>query len=407
MDSHDPNGKDDLGFAMPEPARVSRTRALLVALAIALVLAALFFVRWLPSHRARAALEAETKTRASAIPRVEVITPKVIASDRALSLPGTVSAVEETIVYARTSGYVRKWNVDLGDVVKEDQVLAELETPELDRQISQARAQLAQTEAGVVQAKANASFSQQNLVRQQQLKEQGLASQSELDKAKAQADVDAAGVTVATANVSAQRANVQRLIQVQEFAKVAAPFGGRVTTRMVERGALVNEGQTPLFKISATDPVRVFIQVPQDLAPSVHIGVGAKVKLREFPTRDFDGTVARAAGALDQQTRTMLTEVRVPNPKGELLSGMYAQVSLTLPTPHRVLEVPATAVLSDATGLRVAAVRSDNHVQLVPVTIERDNGPTIEIASGLDGTERLVKVPTAALADHTEVEVAP
>jgi len=203
-----------------------------------------------------------------------------------------------------------------------------------------------------------------------------------------------------------QQANIRRLLQLKSFARVVAPFAGTVTARNVERGSLVSAGNaTPLFKVAILDPVRVFVQVPQDAASGVKNGLEAKVNVREYPGRAFEGKVARSAGALDQNTRTMLVEVRVPNPKNELLAGMYAEVSLTLPSSHRVLEVPATALLNDAKGLRVALVEPDNTLRLVPVTVERDTGATVLIASGVTADARVVKLSSADMVDGKRVDV--
>jgi RND family efflux transporter MFP subunit len=396
----------DLGFALPEPARISSARALAVAASAVLLLGAAFLVRWVPMRRAQQALAADTKGAEAATPRVVVITPAVVSSDRAISLPGSVQPLEETVVYPRANGYVRKWYTDLGDKVREGDPLVEIDTPELDQQIAQARSQLAQAEAGLSQARANAQFSRQNLERYRQLLPAGLVSQQDFDKQKAQAEVDEAGVNVASASASAQRANIQMLTQLKGFSHVTAPFAGTIISRNIERGALVTAGTaTPLFKLAATDPARVFVQVPQDVAPSVRIDVPAHVTLREFPTRVFEGKVAHAAGALDPTTRTMLTEVRVPNPDGTLLTGMYAQVALNLPVPHRVLSLPATALLNDAGGLHVAVVGARSRIHHVPVVVERDVGPTIEISSGLSPGDQVVKLPTAKLTEGYEVEV--
>lgn len=397
----------DLGFALPPPARVSRTRALALGASAVAVLAAAFAVRWIPAHRARAALTAETQAREIATPRVTVVAPTAVAGDRALTLPGSVMPLEETVVYPRAAGYVRKWLVDLGDKVKEGDVLAEIDTPELDQQLAQARAQLAQAEAGLLQAQANARFSKQTAARYTQLGPEGLVSQQDLDKQKAQVEVDQAAIGVAAAAAGAQRANVQLLTQLKSFARVTAPFDGTITSRTVDRGALVTVGTaTPLFKLAATDTVRVFVQVPQDVAPSVRVDAPASVQIREFPGRSFEGKVARAAGALDAATRTMTTEVRVPNPKGELLTGMYAQVALTLPSPHRVLTLPATALLSDAGGVRVVTVDAQSRIHHAKVMVERDTGPTVEIASGITAEDRVVKLPSVDLVEGKVVEVA-
>ncbi|GAC1351432.1 MAG: efflux RND transporter periplasmic adaptor subunit [Polyangiales bacterium] len=321
-------------------------------------------------------------------------------------LPGSVQPLEETIVYSRASGYLRKWLVDIGDKVKPGEVLAEIDTPEVDQQLNQARAQLVQAQAALGQATANRDFSKTNFSRYRDLAQKGLASQQELERSEAQSAVDQAAVKVAEAAIEAQQANVHRLNETKSFAHVAAPFGGTVNARMIERGALVSP-TTQLFKISAVDPVRVFVQVPQDVAPSVRADVPAQVTVREYGGRVFRGWVARSAGALDSASRTMNTEVRVPNPANELLAGMYAQVGLTLPSSHRVLEIPATALMNDGSGLRVATVGSDSKIRIVKVTIERDTGATIEIASGLEETDRVVKLGAADLSEGRSVEIVP
>jgi membrane fusion protein, multidrug efflux system len=405
-----PSGSHEggLDFALPPPVRVSRARALSIAAIVVSVLGAAFLLRWLPNRHAQQALAIDTADRGALIPRVQVLAPVVVSSDRSLTLPGSTQPLEETILYPRANGYIRRWLVDLGDRVQEGDLLAEIDTPDLDQQLAQARAQLAQAEAGIVQARANALYSKQSLERYKQLLPAGLASQADFDKAKAQAEVDQASIAVAEATTGSQRANLQYLGQLKTFARIVAPFAGTVTLRSVERGTLMTAGTaTPLFKVSALDPVRVFVQVPQDVAASVRTGMGTSVTMREFPGRSFDGKVARSAGALDPTTRTMLTEIRVPNPKGEILTGMYAQVALTLPTPHRVLSIPATALMNDANGLRVAVVDPENHIRLARVVVERDLGATIELALGLQPDDRVVKLPSAELTDGRAVEVAP
>jgi RND family efflux transporter MFP subunit len=394
-------------FEVPPPAQITKPRAVaFLALALS-VLGVAFLARWLPSRHARQALETETHGQETATPRVQVVAPTVVSSDRAITLPGSVQPLEETVVYPRASGYVKRWLVDLGDHVKEGDLLAEIDTPDLDQQIAQARALLAQADATLLSARANARFSKDNLARYQKLVPQGLASQQDLDKAVAQADVDQASIGVAEATIGSQRANLQYLGQLKTFAKVLAPFAGTITLRNIERGALVTAGtNSPLFRLTATDPVRVYVQIPQDVAPSVRSELAANVTIREYPGRTFAGVIARSAGSLDATTRTMTTEVRVPNPKGELLTGMYAHVSLTLPTPHRVLAIPSTALLTDAGGVRVAVVGPGDHIHLVTVVVERDTGPTVEISTGIVPEDRIVKLPSADLVEGRAVEVA-
>ncbi len=397
----------ELGFDLPQPAAISRTRVLVLGLLGVGVLGAAFVVGYLPRRADRAALVQANQVAGGVLLSVDVMTPKASSSDRALSLPGSVQPLEETVVYARASGYVRKWYADIGDKVKDGQLLAELDTPELDQELDQARAQLLQAQATLVQSKANRGLSQTNLQRYVKLAPSGVVSQADLDQRHAMAEVDEANVSVAQASIAAQQANMRRLTQLKSFAKVTAPFGGTVTQRTIEVGSLVTSGNgQPMYKVAAMDPARVFVQVPQDVAGSVRAGVSAAVTLREYPGRAFAGTVARAAGELDPMTRTMNTEVRVPNGDSALLAGMYAQVALTLPSSHRVFEIPATALMSDAHGSRVAVVDAASKIHLVQVVVERDTGPTVEIASGLTGTERVAKLASSQFVEDRLVDVA-
>ena len=404
--SANPASAHELGFDLPAPATLSKARLTVVGVVGAAVLGAAFLFGYLPRHHAQSQLVESSQADGEIALRVEVITPKTMTSDHAIVLTGSMRPLEETIIYPRADGYIQKWLVDIGDKVKEGQTLAVIETPELDQELDQARAQLAQAQAGVTQAAANHDFSQANLERFKQLVPAGVASQQDLDKGQAQSTVDAAGVTVAKATVAVQEANVRRLTQLKSFANVVSPFAGTITSRTVERGALVSAGNaTPLFKVSAVDPMRVLIQVPQDVASGVVQGLATKVTVREFPGRTFDGLVAHSAGALDQGTRTMLVEVRIPNPKNELLSGMYSEVALTLPSSHRVFEIPATALMNDSKGLRVAIVDADNRLHLAPIAIERDAGATVQVSSGLTVSDRVVKIASAEFTEGRPVEI--
>ncbi|HEX4334288.1 MAG TPA: efflux RND transporter periplasmic adaptor subunit [Polyangiaceae bacterium] len=400
-----PAQDDEIGFDLPEPAKVSGTRVGAIVLVVVAVLVALFAISYLPRMHARTALVESAKAAQVASPRIEVVTPKEGSSSHSITLPGSVKALEETIVYSRANGFVQEWKVDIGDRVKENQELALLETPDLDQEIMQARAQLSQAEASVKQAEANRNFAKSSLERYKKLSAEGLATQQELDERSAQSEVDLANVEVAEATVRTQRANLARLGKLKSFATVTAPFSGTVTQRMIERGALVVENSAPLFKISAMDPVRVYVDVPQDAAPGISRGLDVAVTVREYPGRVFKGTVSRDAGALDPGSRTLSTEIRVPNPDGKLLTGMYAEALLTLPTPHRTFELPSTAVLTGAKGVNVQVVQPDDTIRLVPIVIEQDLGASVRISTGLAGGERVVKLSSPGLADGTKVEV--
>jgi len=395
----------ELGFDLPPPAAISKKGLAALLVGVGAVLALAFAAGYLPRRHDRAALEEAAVAAGGTITRVEVIAPKVGSTDRAAVLPGSVQPLEETVLYARASGFVRRWLVDIGDKVKDGQLLVELETPELDQELDQARAQLAQAQPELARSRANRELSKANLGRYKTLTPAGVASQADLDQHQAQAEVDEANVSVSEANIASQQANIRRLTSLKAFAKVTAPFGGTITQRWAEIGALVTAGNgQPLYRVAAMDPARVFVQVPQDVAPGVRAGLAAKVTVREYPGRVFEGAVARAAGELDQSTRTMTTEVRVPNPEGTLIAGMYAEVALTLPYPHKVLELPATALMTDARGLRVATVASDSTIHLVPVVVERDTGTTIEVSSGLTGDERVIKLASAEFVEGKPVE---
>ncbi len=393
---------DDLGFELPAPVKSSRTRVVVVLVA---VVAVAFGIGYTQHHRGgghAATLPAAEDTGAA---RVEVVKPKTLASDRALELPGTIKALEETKLYPRTSGYVRRWLVDIGDKVKEGQLLAEIDTPELDAQISQARAQLAAAQAAVKQAQANRDYARSSSTRYETLAQQQLVSKSQVEQQQAAAATGDANLAAAQSNVTAAEANLRRLLDSKSFANVTAPFAGTITTRTIDRGSLVaDNGTTPMFTLVATDPIRVFIDVPQNVAPSVTPGTPAVVTVREYGGRQFTGKVTRAAGALDPELHTMSTEVQVPNGDGALLPGMFCTAAITLPVPHRVVEIPATALYSDAQGLRVATVDTQNKIHYTPITIERDTGATLWVATGLSGDERVVKIAVSTLAEGDIVE---
>ncbi len=398
----DPHEPEDLGFPLPPPSRTSRAKVVVI---LAVLVGAAFAFGWVQRSKAHSRIAA-APVAARAI-RVEVTKPGVVESDRAMSLPGTVRALEQTKIYPRVTGYVRKWLVDLGDKVKAGQLLVEIDTPELEAQLAQARAQLAQAQAAVNQVVAQRNYSKSNTERYASLADQQLVSKSQVEQTQAQATTDEASVASAQSNVAAQQANVRRLLETQAFARVVAPFAGTITTRNIERGDLVTESRgAELYTLAAIDPVRVFVDVPQSAAASVQIGGEATLAVREFPGRKFVGKVTRAAGALDPDLRTMTTEVQVANPDGALMPGMYVQAALTFAVPRRVLEIPSTALYSDAQGLRLATVDAQHKIRFVPITIERDTGATLQIATGLAGEEQVVKIAVPGLVDGDTVEIA-
>jgi RND family efflux transporter MFP subunit len=371
-------------------------------------LALLFLVGYLPRHEARAKLEAETAAAQKALPRAKVTPAVAVEGGRSLTLPGTLVASREALINARATGYVTRWLVDIGDRVHTGDVLAELDTPELAQQLGQARASLDQEKAALEQARANRDFAKITASRQDVLVGQGLVAKQDDDQANAQLKVGDANVRAGQANVAAAEASVRQLSQLVSFGHVVAPFDGRITQRTIDVGSLViaggQAGSLPLFRIEAIDPIRVFVEVPQTFASSVQDGQAATVAVRELQGRAFEGRVTRTAGTLDPTVRTLNVEIDIPNPTGELLGGMYTQVTIAVAAAHRVVRVPASAVITDARGNHVATVDGAGVVHLVAVTRGTDDGSEIDLVDGLAGGEQVMVNPGGDVADGQRVQ---
>lgn len=356
------------------------------------VLAALFALGFIPRWRANAALTSSVRDQR---PNVSVISSQKPNDAANLVLPGSTQAIQETALYARTNGYVRKWNVDIGAKVEAGQLLAEIETPEVDQELNQAR-------ASVVQAAANSELARATLNRWQKLVEQKVVSSQEFDEKKSAADARAADLQVA-------QANVKRLEELQGFEKIVAPFTGIVTARNIDNGNLVSAGSSnqsqPLFRIAETDTLRIYVTVPQTQSRSIAPGQSATVSLREIPDKTFSAKVVRTAGAIDPASRTLLTELQLPNEDGQLFPGMYAEVKFALPQDGRALLVPGNAVMIRSDGPKVLVVDAKQTIRARGVKLGRDLGDKVEILSGVDPTERLVANPNDALRDGVEVKV--
>ncbi len=355
-------------------------------------------------------------------PVVTTIHPKAGEPTSALLLPGNIEPLYSAAVYARTEGYLERRNVDIGSKVKAGQVLAIISSPEVDQQLLQARATLAQSEASLQQAratleqaKANAELTRLTMERDLPLGQQHAISQQIVDEAVQAnnarvADVAAAeaNIAAAQANVTANRANVARLLQMQSFEQVVAPFDGVITARNVERGDLVSTGSAaagkPLFNIAQSGTLRIQIDVPQSQAVNIQDGQKASIDVKERLGREYTGTVVRSAGSLDSAARTMLTEVQIDNRDGSLLPGMYAQVKFTLSEPRTSLIIPTSSLVIDHSGMHVVTVQ-DNKVRFVPVVIGRDMGTQVEILRGIQHSDTLVASPSDLLHDGQNVEV--
>jgi len=389
------------------PPRGSRSGRRVAIIAAALALLAAFLAGYLPRRLSRARLASATPA-AQVAPRMPVVKAVSVDAGRLLTLPAGLVPNQQTLVYARANGYVRRWLVDIGDRVKKGQLLVQLDTPELDKQLAQARASLAQTAAALVQAQANREYAHVTERREADLVAKSLISAQEYDQARTQAAVSDANVNAAKANVAAQRANVGQLEQLVSFGKVYAPFDGTITRRLVDVGTLVNAGAgsnaAALFEIASTDPMLAYVDVPQVFAPSVRVGADAKVAVRNFRGRVFAGRVTRTAGALDPASRTLRTEVQLPNASATLLAGMYVEVSLDVAVTHQVVRVPSSAIISDARGVHVAVVDGSGKVHLVSVTPGLDNGNDVDVVEGLSGGEQVIATPPSDAKDGMQVQ---
>jgi RND family efflux transporter MFP subunit len=335
------------------------------------------------------------ETVASAIPSVNVIypTPSTLSSE--IALPGNTQAFMDTPIYSRTNGYLKSWYFDIGAHVRKGQLMAQIETPEVDQQLQVAQADLKS-------AQANLELANTTSARYQNLLKTNSVSKQETDVAMSDASAKKAAV-------DASMANVRRLEQLQSFEKVYAPFDGIVTARNTDVGRLISAGQntTPqeLFHLAAIDKIRVYVAVPQAYAAAVKVGGKATLTLDEYPGKSFEGTIARNSNAIDQASRTLNVEVDVDNPKGELLPGAYVFVHIKVPEHVANLMVPSNTLLFRSEGLRVGIVR-DGRVQLVPVKIGRDAGASVEIASGLSSNDAVILDPSDSLTSGQEVQIA-
>jgi len=370
-----------------------RYRWLAVAAIVAVFAAALV---WgiLPRLEATAALKKETQ--ALNIVTVSVIKPRPGAVSQELILPGNMQAFVDTPIYARTNGYLKHWTADIGAQVKAGQLLAEIDTPEVDDQLHQARADLAT-------AQANFRLAEKTAARWQALLKSESVSQQEADQT--QGDMEAKKAALESA-----RYNVARLEKLQSFKKIFAPYDGVITARNVDVGALIDAGSgggpgKELFHIASTKKLRVYVNIPQGYSRDAVPGVEADVTLAEFPGRAFKGSLVRNSQAIDAASRTMLAEVAVDNPTGELLPGAYAQVHLKLRATNMALVIPVNSLIFRADGIQVAVVLPDERVALKKILLGRDFGTEVEVLSGLDQTDVVILNPSDSLTSGTKVRV--
>jgi membrane fusion protein (multidrug efflux system) len=379
----------------PSPHRPTRRMLAVSSIAGGVVLAALLASGLVPRVAHRHAMD---------LPSVRVAHAVWAPVSTGFELPGSMQPLQETTVYARANGYVRGWRVDIGARVKKGDVLAVLEIPDIDEELRQARAAAAQSRAGIDQATTQLALASTTNQRYAKLGQSGVVSQQDVDQYQSTFDVQTTNVTASQAAYNSAQANVHRLEDLKSFGTLTAPFDGVVTMRTAEVGQLVvaGAGGQPLFKVAQVDTLRVFINVPQLHANAVHAGMHAPIRVRELRDRVFEGVVARTSNEIDGASRSLLTEVDIPNPDGTLLAGMYARVRLDVEESERPLLLPATAVLFNAQGTRAAVVQ-DGAVRWRTVEIEGDLGDRLAIARGLTDHDVVAVMASEELVEGMRV----
>jgi len=376
-------------------ARSSGSAAVRGITFLIIVIVVVLAVIWGISSRRKINAQLEQETQELAIPVVAVIHPKPSAPQQEIVLPGDMQPFTDAPIYARTNGYLKKWYAEMGARVKAGQLLAEIDSPEVDQQLQQAKADVATAEANLHLADITAT-------RYKDLSKTDSVSQQDVDNANG--NFEARKTSVASA-----QSNVKRLEEMQSFEKIYAPFDGMITARNTDIGALINSGSggasRELFHIAAVDRMRVYVNVPQIYSPHIRAGLHADLALTEYPGRKFEGVVVRNSGAIDNNTRTLLAELDVNNPTGELKPGSYVEVHLKLPTSVTTFTLPINATIFKAAGMQVATVKDGKTIALVPVTPGRDLGTEIEIVAGLKADDSVVVNPPDSLTEGQSVKL--
>jgi RND family efflux transporter MFP subunit len=380
-------------------------------------LVAAFFLGYLPQSSRETALAKESKDESAALPPVNVVLARRSGAKTELVLPGSIEAITEAPILARASGYIVKRIADIGDHVKEGQVLAEIEAPELGHQVAQAKTQVQQAMSALEEANANLEQGQTNAEmarltseRWNSLVAKGAVARQDADTYKAQYEALRSGmqslekaVAAAKSSVSGAEANVARLVEMQGYLTVRAPFTGIITQRNVDTGALVNEANTLLYRMAQNDTLRTFVNVPQSDAVSIHVGQNADVVIASMPSKKFLGTVTRTANALDPGSRTLLAEIQISNKEGLLLPGMYAQVNFTTLRAEPPIIIQGDTLILRSNGPQVAVVGQGDVIHYTTVQVGRDYGDRVEILDGIDDSARLVVNPGDVVQEGVKV----
>jgi RND family efflux transporter MFP subunit len=406
----------------PKPSRLLRASKLLIAVLVVALIAGVVVTRGI-SSRIKAASLLRQSTLDLSVPVVSVVHPRPGALKDEVVLPGNIQAFTDAPIYARASGYVKRWYADLGAHVQAGQVLAEIEAPEMDQQVLQAQANLQQARAALDQALANYERGKADLElarvtaqRWKDLAAQGVVSRQDNDQSQAQLQSQSANlqalekaIAASRSNVTSLEANLAQLQEWQAYKTVKAPFDGVITARNTDVGALINAGNggqaNELFHLASVAKLRVFVNVPQIYSRAAIPGIIAELTLTEFPGQRFPGKLVRTAEAIDSSTRTLLAELAVDNAAGHLRPGAYAEVHLKLPAAAPALVLPVSALLFRTEGLQVGVVRDGGKVELTQVTLGKDYGAEVEVVSGIGATDPVIANPPDSLTSGTLVRV--
>lgn len=408
---HRPQQQHGHDVEMQRPA--VRLSATTISMVVAMGLSsgvALFVSGWVPRQHQQQLLESESRRIKTTLPTVRVIKPRPVAAITTISLPGDVQAMEEITIYPRATGYVKRWLVDIGDEVDEGELLMEIDIPEVRAELQQSEATLAESKASLERTRATAHLAHITTNRLRGLIGKKSISQQELDDSENNLAVALANIQLSEATIEANKANLQRIQELVSFSQIHSPFAGTVTARNVDTGKLVTAGNADsqsLFQLAQTNPVRVFVNVPQFYAPSVTKGLKANVLPREIPGRNFEGVVTRTARAVDPLTRTLLTEVQVANHDHALLTGSYAQVRMEVQLTSPPLVIPASALVFNASGTQVAVVGPEQKISLRAVEVSGDIGRDIGIAAGITPDDDIVINPGDRMSDGLSVAIEP
>jgi RND family efflux transporter MFP subunit len=389
----------------PPPRKLRRVGVIAVLAAIAI---AAFGILQRRSHEA----EVAQWTREQAIPTVAVITPTTGPATQRLVLPGTVQAWYEAPIYARVNGYLKKWNFDYGAQVKKGDVLAEIETPDLDAQLAAAQARLNSARAVVKVREAEEQFAHSTNQRWRD-SPKGVVSVQEQESKEADYNSAKARLSSANAEVAVDQGEADRLHAMENFKRITAPFDGVVTARETDIGALINAGSgtgggngPELFRVADIHMMRIYVQVPQQLSAGIKAGLAADLQLPQYPDKTFKATVATTSNAINTNARTLLVELHADNTDGKLQPGAYAQVDFELPTDPNVVRIPTSALVFREHGMEIAAISADDTIELKPIKLGRNLGIDVEVIQGLKLSDRLVNSPPDSLATGDKVHVA-